>query len=91
MSLIIDISEDRSEYLLMLQACRVEELAADRDVYTYDIIISGPLSRRLGEPLYTYRNIRIGTIPHTYNDGRIVLAQKALDLAQSWRETQGLQ
>ena len=49
MSLVIDISVSRIDYLLTVQAQRTEDRTESRDVYTYQVSISGPLTARLGE------------------------------------------
>ena len=44
MSLVIDISVSRVDYLLTVQARRTEDRTPDRDVYTYQVSISRPIA-----------------------------------------------
>ena len=79
MSLVIDISVSRVDYLLTVQARRVEDRTPDRDVYTYQVSISGT----------GLRAKRIGTVEHAYSHGALDLTRKALDLAQAWIDKEG--
>ena len=90
MSLVIDISVSRVDYLLTVQARRIEDRTPDRDVYTYQVSISGPLSARLGETRLGLRAKPIGTVEHAYSHGALDLTRKALDLAQAWIDKEGL-
>ena len=90
MSLVIDISVSRVDYLLTVQAQRTEDRAPDRDVYTYQVSISGPLSARLGETRLGLRAKPIGTVEHAYSHGALDLTRKVLDLAQAWIDKEGL-
>ena len=89
MSLVIDISVSRIDYLLTVQAQRTEDRTPDRDVYTYQVSISGPLTARLGETRLGLRAKRIGTVEHAYSHGALDLTRKALDLAQAWIDKEG--
>ena len=89
MSLVIDISVSRVDYLLTVQARRTEDRSPDRDVYTYQVSISGPLSARLGETRLGLRAKRIGFVEHAYSHGALDLTRKALDLAQAWIDKEG--
>ena len=90
MSLVIDISVSRIDYLLTVQAQRTEGRTPDRDVYTYEVSISGPLTARLGEPRLGLRAKCIGTVEHAYSHGALDLTRKVLDLAQAWIDKEGL-
>ena len=89
-SLVIDISVSRVDYLLTVQARRTEDRSPGRDVYTYQVSISGPLSARLGETRLGLRAKRIGFVEHAYSHGALDLTRKALDLAQAWIDKEGL-
>ena len=86
MSLVIDISVSRVDYLLTVQAQRTEDRTPDRDVYTYQVSISRPIAgTRITAPPKP-----IGTVEHAYSHGALDLTRKALDLAQAWIDTEGL-
>ena len=86
MSLVIDISVSRVDYLLTVQAQRTEDRAPDRDVYTYQV----SLSARLGETRLGLRAKPIGTVEHAYSHGALDLTRKVLDLAQAWIDKEGI-
>ena len=90
MSLVVDISVSRVDYLLTVQAQRTEDRTPDRDVYTYQVSISGPLTARLGETRLGLRAKNIGFVEHAYSHGALDLTRKALDLAQAWIDKEGL-
>lgn len=90
MSLVIDISVSRVDYLLTVQARRLEDRTPDRDVYTYAVSVSGPLTARLGESRLGLRAKPIGTVEHAYSHGPLDLTRKALDLAQAWITKEGI-
>jgi hypothetical protein len=84
-SLVIDISVSRVDYLLTVQARRVEDRTPDRDVYTYEVSISRPIAgTRITAPPK-----RIGTVEHAYSHGALDLTRKVLDLAQAWIDKEG--
>ena len=89
MSLVIDISVSRVDYLLTVQAQRTEDRTPDRDVYTYQVSISGP-PVRLCETQLGLRAKLIGTVEHAYSHGALDLTRKVLDLAQAWIDKEGL-
>ena len=85
MSLVIDISVSRVDYLLTVQAQRIEDRTPDRDVYTYQVSISGPIAgTRITAPPKP-----IGTVEHAYSHGALDLTRKVLDLAQAWIDKEG--
>ena len=86
MSLVIDISVSRVDYLLTVQARRIEDRTPDRDVYTYQVSISRPIAgTRIAAP-----PTPIGTVEHAYSHGPLDLTRKVLDLAQAWIDKEGL-
>ena len=86
MSLVIDISVSRVDYLLTVQAQRTEDRAPDRDVYTYQVSISRPTAgTRIAAPPKP-----IGTVEHAYSHGALDLTRKVLDLTQAWIDKEGL-
>ena len=84
MALVIDISVSRQDYLLTVQARRLDARTPGRDVYTYDVAVSGPLTARLGEARIAPISRSIGTVEHAYSHGALDLTRKVLDLAQAW-------
>ena len=78
MSLVIDISVSRIDYLLTVQARRTEDRTPDRDVYTYEVHVADQVDRALD------LNPCIGTVEHAYSAGALDLARKVLDFAQAW-------
>ena len=89
MALVIDISVSRRDYLLTVQARRLDDRTPDRDVYTYDVAVSGPLTARLGESRIAPISRSIGTVEHAYSHGALDLTRKVLDLAQAWIDKEG--
>lgn len=86
MSLVIDISVSRVDYLLTVQARRIEDRTPGRDVYTYEVSISGPIAgTRITAP-----SKPIGFVEHAYSHGALDLTRKALDLTQAWIDKEGL-
>ncbi len=84
-SLVIDISVSRVDYLLTVQARRIEDRTPGRDVYTYQVSISGPIAgTRIAAPPKP-----IGFVEHAYSHGALDLTRKALDLAQAWIDKEG--
>ena len=82
MSLVIDISVSRVDYLLTVQARRIEDRTPDRDVYTYQVSIAGTRIAAPPKP--------IGTVEHAYSHGPLDLTRKVLDLAQAWIDKEGI-
>ena len=86
MSLVIDISVSRVDYLLTVQARRIEDRTPGRDVYTYQVSISRPIAgTRIAAPPKP-----IGTVEHAYFNGALDLTRKVLDLAQAWIDKEGI-
>ena len=84
MSLVIDISVSRVDYLLTVQARRTEDRTPGRDVYTYQVSISRPIAGTRIPPT------PIGTVEHAYSHGALDLTRKVLDLAQAWIDKEGI-
>lgn len=86
MSLVIDISVSRTDYLLTVQARRLDDRTEGRDVYTYAVSVHGSLAgTRIAAPPKP-----IGFVEHAYSHGALDLTRKALDLAQAWIDKEGL-
>jgi hypothetical protein len=85
-SLVIDISVSRIDYLLTVQAQRTEDRTPGRDVYTYQVSISRPIT---GTRIAAASPKPIGTVEHAYSHGALDLTRKALDLAQAWIDKEG--
>ena len=86
MSLVIDISVSRIDYLLTVQARRLDDITDGRDVYTYAVTAHGSLAGTSIAELPT----TIGTVEHAHSHGALDLTRKALDLAQAWITKEGL-
>ena len=86
MALVIDISVSRQDYLLTVQARRLDARTPGRDAYTYEVSVYGPIAgTRIAAPPKP-----IGTVEHAYSHGALDLTRKALDLAQAWIDKEGL-
>ena len=86
MSLVIDISVSRIDYLLTVQARRLDDRTEGRDVYTYAVSVHGSLAGTSIAELPT----TIGFVEHAHSHGALDLTLKALDLAQAWIDKEGI-